>query len=41
MITDYRNVRINDGFWKDMEQLNEKVTIEAVWNRFKETGRMS
>ena len=40
MITDYRNVRINGGFWKDMEQLNEKVTIEAVWNRFKETGRI-
>lgn len=40
MVTDYRNVKINSGFWKNMERLNEDVTIEAVWNRFKETGRI-
>lgn len=40
MIADYRNVKINGGFWKTMEKLNEDVTIEAVWNRFTETGRI-
>jgi len=40
MIADYRNVKINSGFWKTMQQLNESVTISAVWERFLESGRI-
>ena len=27
------------GFWKDRLELNEKVTIPAIYDRFSETGR--
>ena len=40
MVADYRNVKINGGFWKNIERLNDEVTIEAVWKRFEETGRI-
>ncbi len=40
MTADYRKVKINGGFWKKIEELNEKVTINAVWNRFDESGRI-
>ena len=37
---DFRNVKLTNGFWKHMEDLNSSVTIDAVWNRFEETGRI-
>ena len=36
----YRNVEIRGGFWKQMELLNENVTVNAVYDRFFETGRI-
>jgi len=35
----FNNTEIKDGFWKFYENLNKEVTINAVYNRFKETGR--
>ena len=35
----FRDVDIKDGFWKKRQELNEKVTIYAVRDRFTETGR--
>lgn len=35
----FRDVRINDGFWKKRSELNKNVTIYSVMERFKETGR--
>ena len=35
----FTSVRITDGFWRDRQQLNSEVTIPAVYDRFKETGR--
>ena len=40
MLTDYRCVRLTDGFWKKKEDLNRDVTIPAVYDRFVETGRI-
>lgn len=37
---DYRSVTITDGFWKEKQLLNENVTINAVYDRFAETGRV-
>ncbi len=36
----YKNVDLTDGFWKDKQLLNENVTIDAVYNRFSDTGRI-
>ena len=36
----YRNVTFRGGFWRQMEELNSKVTINAVYDRFYETGRI-
>lgn len=36
----YRNVTLRGGFWKQMEELNSKVTVNAVYDRFYETGRI-
>ncbi len=36
----YRDVTIRGGFWKQMEDLNSKVTVNAVYDRFYETGRI-
>ena len=36
----YRNVTLRGGFWRQMEELNSKVTINAVYDRFYETGRI-
>ena len=33
-------VRLIKGFWKDKYDLNRDVTMEAVWNRFCDTGRI-
>lgn len=37
---DYRNVNITGGFWHEKQLLNENVTINAVYDRFAETGRV-
>ena len=37
---DYRNVTLRRGFWKQIEELNSKVTVNAVYDRFFETGRI-
>lgn len=36
----YKNVNIRGGFWKQVEDLNSKVTVNAVYDRFFETGRI-
>lgn len=36
---DFRRVDITDGFWLKKQNLVEKVTLEAIYDRFKETGR--
>lgn len=35
------NVKLNDGFWKQKENLNKEVTINAVYDRFYDTGRIN
>lgn len=40
MISDYRKVTFTGGFWKSKEDLNRKVTNGAVYDRFKESGRI-
>ncbi|MDP4133636.1 MAG: glycoside hydrolase family 127 protein [Bacillota bacterium] len=36
----YKNVVLKDGFWKKKQDMNKEVTIDAVWNRFSDTGRI-
>lgn len=36
-----KDVSITNGFWKDKQELVEKVTVDAVYNRFDETGRFA
>ena len=36
----FADVKIEGGFLGKIEQLNEKVTIDAVYDRFSETGRV-
>ena len=38
---DYGNVSLNDGFWHTVEDMNARVSINEVWNRFEETGRVT
>lgn len=40
MFTDYRSVTLTGGFWHEKELLNQTVTIDAVYDRFAETGRI-
>lgn len=35
----FYNVTVNDGFWKNRMEINEKVTIYSVRDRFRDTGR--
>ena len=35
----FYEAEITDGFWNERQKLNSKVTIGAVYDRFKETGR--
>ena len=35
----FKNVEIIDGFWKHRYDLNRKVSLKAVYERFEETGR--
>ncbi len=37
---DCKNVELTGGYWKNKEEINRKITMEAVWNRFVETGRI-
>ncbi len=36
----FDKININDGFWKARQDLNRTTTINAVWNRFSDTGRI-
>ena len=36
---DYRNIKITDGFWKVKQNMISDVTLQSVYNRFKETHR--
>lgn len=40
MICDHRYTKITGGYWKDKLDLNRNVTINAVYDRFAETGRI-
>lgn len=35
----YKNIKIGDGFWKIKQDMIKDVTLESVYNRFKETHR--
>ena len=35
----FSDVKITGGFWKEKQRMVKDVTIDAVYNRFKETGR--
>ncbi|AZN43118.1 glycoside hydrolase family 127 protein [Paenibacillus albus] len=36
----WKDVTINDGFWGQWQKTNASSTVNAVYNRFKETGRI-
>ena len=40
MLIDHRNVTITGGYWKKKMDLNRKVTMNAVYDRFHESGRI-
>ena len=40
MLIDHRNVTVTGGFWKKKMDLNRRVTINAVYDRFHESGRI-
>jgi DUF1680 family protein len=35
----FDQIEVSDGFWKEKQELFRKVTINAVYDRFEETGR--
>ena len=35
-----KDVKIKDGFWKKRQEINKNVTVDAVYNRFADTGRI-
>lgn len=35
----FQNLTVTDGFWKEKQDLFRKVTVDAVYDRFEETGR--
>lgn len=37
---EFRNVKLNRGFWKDKQELNRVVSMDSVWRRFSDTGRI-
>ena len=37
----YRNVEINGGFWRKRQEINRKITANAVYDRFYDTGRIT
>ncbi len=36
----YRQVELTGGYWLEKEMLNRKITMQAVYDRFLETGRI-
>ncbi len=36
----FKNVNINGGFWQKKQQMVEKTTVQAVYDRFYDTGRI-
>ncbi len=36
----FRNVELKDGFWKNRWDINRNTTLECVYDRFRETGRI-
>ncbi|MBR4206432.1 MAG: glycoside hydrolase family 127 protein [Clostridia bacterium] len=40
MLTDHKNVRITAGYWREKADLNRDVTMNAVYDRFHESGRI-
>ena len=40
-IYSYQNVRLTSGYLFGKQELNRKITIDAVYDRFFETGRIS
>ena len=36
----FKNVKFNNGFWKVRTDLNRNVSVNNVYERFEETGRM-
>lgn len=37
---DFSSVKLNSGYWFDKAELNRKITVNSVYNRFNETGRI-
>jgi len=37
----YRNVDITDGFWANRQKTNREATVNAVYDRFDDTGRIT
>ena len=37
----FHKVKMTDGFWRERIELNSRVTISAVYDRFAETGRFA
>lgn len=37
---DYSKTKITGGFWREKQELVRNTTVHAVYNRFKETGRI-
>ena len=37
---EFSDVRLTDGFWKDKQELNRRVSMRSVWKRFYDTGRI-
>ena len=35
----YQDLTVTGGFWKDKQDLFRKTTVDAVYDRFEETGR--
>lgn len=40
MMSNYRNVKIEGGFWFERQKINREITTQAVYDRFFETGRI-
>lgn len=35
----FEEIELTEGFWKDKQELFRNITVDAVYNRFEETGR--
>ena len=36
----FDRIQYKNGFWRDRVSLNRRVSLDSVWQRFEETGRM-